>query len=180
MITPTSTKSKQYQALGIDELANDIETVFEAVSELQDNPSGGGTTTVVNISSAQILSMGTTPIELLPAPGAGKYYDWELILEYNHITTPYANIAGTNDLFFNSGGDSTAFPVWILAQTEDVYGFVSCRQGYQADVNISYNTGQVLTLNTPLTLTTSMATNPTIGDGTLRVIITYTLRTFGA
>jgi hypothetical protein len=52
------------------------------VTTLEQNPGGGGsdyTETIVNISSAQILAMGTTPIELLPAPGVGKYYEFDII-----------------------------------------------------------------------------------------------------
>lgn len=145
------------------------------------NPYPAPTITVVDITSAQILAMGTSPIELLPAPGVGKYYDVEkVVLEYTHVTTAYANIAGTDDFAFEYGGDSTMFPSWILAQTENSFGVISLTQGYQADVNTSYNTGQVLTLNTALRLKTSAATDPTLGDGTLRAIITYTVRTFGA
>jgi hypothetical protein len=40
----------------------------------------------VYISSAQILKMGSNPIELLPAPGVDKYYDFDcIILEYTKV-----------------------------------------------------------------------------------------------
>jgi hypothetical protein len=37
--------------------------------------------TIVDISSAQILAMGTSPIELLPAPGVDSYYEGKIIFE---------------------------------------------------------------------------------------------------
>lgn len=50
------------------------------------------TETIVNISSAQILNMGSSPIELLPQPGANKYYDIEkIIFEFTQGTDTYSN-----------------------------------------------------------------------------------------
>ena len=44
---------------------------------------------IINITSAQILTLGT-PIELLPAPGAGKYYVIDRIqMEYSFRTAAY-------------------------------------------------------------------------------------------
>lgn len=82
MITPTSTKSKQYQALGIDEIATDIETVFSAVSTLQDNPSGGVgykvysayiTQTATNAPVATVLENTTGETITWSRTGVGTY-----------------------------------------------------------------------------------------------------------
>ena len=44
----------------------------------------------VEISSAQILDLGTTPVEVLPATEPNKYYKGAfIVLEYKHQTTDY-------------------------------------------------------------------------------------------
>jgi hypothetical protein len=139
---------------------------------------GGGTTEVVNISSAQILAMGTTPIELLPAAGANKYYDIEkVILEYTHVTTAYSS----PDLVIKSNGSLWGFvysQFVLLAGSESTVTFVNKPMDYNSTdfITTPYN----FPLNTDLTIGTYDNSNPTLGDGTLRAIITYTLRTFGA
>jgi len=187
-ITPTSTKSKNYQALGIDEIANDIETAFTSINSLEttvDNLPAAGTTTTINISSAQILAMGDTPIELLPAPGSGKYYDIEkVIIEGTGVTTAYtsANLyfqqpyaVLSSSILSNLSAGNKTFAVMSNLESAP---FTSTSWG--GDLNGSF--GQSLSDYDafPFELTTDGGTNPTIGDGTLRAIITYTTRTFGA
>ncbi len=136
------------------------------------------TTEVVNISSAQILALGTTPIELLPAAGANKYYDIEkIILEYTHVTTAYTS----PDLVVKSNSSLWGFiysQLVLLAGSESSVTFVQKPMDYNSTdfITAPYNS----LLNTDLTIGTYDDSNPTLGDGTLRAIITYTLRTFGA
>lgn len=133
------------------------------------------TTAIVNITSAQILAMGSTPIELLPAPGVGKYYDIERIfIEYSLNTTPYT--WGTSSFLrlrpydkriytFSSDGEIAIFKDYLTAEADGVLGITIQQNEY---------------LNHNVTLRTDDASDPTLGDGTLRAIITYTVRTFGA
>lgn len=179
-ITPTSTKSKQYQALGIDEIANDIETVFTAVNDLEttvgnletevNNLPASPTTTVVNISSAQILNMGSSPIELLPAPGVGKYYSEVLLfLEYNYNSLDYSIANGKKlQAYFDGAGAAAIFGEFAISYGENCFSFNSLPQD------------GAIGLNLPILLGVESNTNPTGGNGTLRAIITYTERTFGA
>lgn len=179
-ITPTSTKSKAYQALGIDEIANDIETVFTAVSELQDNPTPASdyTETIVNISSAQILAMGSTPIELLPAPSVGTYYDIEKILiEYIYNSIVYTFSAGNNcALVF---GDVYRQIVLGKSNVNEVIR-ISDMQLYQqlsgTDI-IHYNN---YSGTDGLYLSTFLGGNPTNGNGTMKAKIYHKTITFGA
>lgn len=172
-ITPTSTKSKQYQALGIDEIARDIETAFTAINAMPEAP----TTTTVNISSAQILAMGSTPIELLPAAGVGKYYDIEkVIIEYTYISGTYGSIypvfqQGDKTNYGLIGWDGTTFPLesCIFVINDTAIGSSS-----------GYPTNSPILTNNPFRLTTNSGADPTGGVATLRAIITYTTRTFGA
>ena len=142
---------------------------------------GGGsdyTETIVNISSAQILAMGTSPIELLPAAGVGNYYDIDkIVIEYNHNTTAYTS----PDLAINSGGSLWGFvysQFVLLAGAEDSVTKVVSPMDYNATdfITASYNQ----TLNKGFEITTYDASNPTLGDGTLRVKIYHKTVTFGA
>lgn len=169
-ITPTSTKSKQYQALGIDEIANDIETAFTAINAL-----GGYTETIVNISSAQILSMGSSPVQLLPAAGAGNYYDWYVELEFTANSTPYTysesyiSVLGNNSVFFSECLTGGADAQYILKPSLELNDSVE---------GINYTLG--LALNQALLLKGYNSTNPTLGDGTMRVKVYHKTITFGA
>jgi hypothetical protein len=76
MITPTSTQSKQYQALGIDEIANDIETVFTAVNDL--TPTYKVYTAVLtqsgtNAPTANVLENTLGGTVILARVGVGEY-----------------------------------------------------------------------------------------------------------
>lgn len=155
---------------------NETLGVFEAGT-------GGGseyTTAIVNISSAQILTMGTTPIELLPAPGANMHYDIDkIILEYTHVTTGYTFTG--NPYLADSGG------YWTL----NLYDFTNegantivrlngLKDYWAVGVTVNdFKVGYEIT-NTSLRLTTDNSADPTLGDGTLRAIIKYKVRTFGA
>lgn len=187
-INPTSTKSKQYQALGIDEIANDIETVFNAVNDLETSVSdletevgnlpASPTTTVVNISSAQILAMHTTPVQLLPSLSANQYYDIEkMIIEYLAGNTPYT-CAGNVFLILNS--NNVAFvDNGIIQMASNTAVFVDLfNKGINSFLGTDYvfNNGEY----DPEGAVYINSQQNTLGDGTMRAIITYTVRTFGA
>ena len=145
------------------------------------------TTAIVNITSAQILAMGTTPITLLPAPGVGMYYDVEkYVIEYTDVTTEYSFDA--NDLiaiYYNGGSYVPVVQIdqFPFSQTSNSVTIgVATPEKTQAAGSFSTNpkmTGGDI-FNLPLVFGTWSGTNPTLGDGTIRAIITYTVRTFGA
>jgi hypothetical protein len=136
---------------------------------------GGGTTEVVNISSAQILAMGTTPIELLPAAGANKYYDIEkVILEYTFNTTAY-----TGDLILGVG--SPVFMYLEQGSLNSGANWVSVMNPMSSALDLTNEVAFAYTSQTNSSLQLERWSGSIAdGDGTLRVIITYTLRTFGA
>jgi hypothetical protein len=122
-------------------------------------------TKVVDVSSAEILTMGTTPIELLPAPGIGKYYEIESILtKYTHVTTAYVTLASLAYFI----GASTTFNTILDMITIEINS-----------VNRSVDITTVgVALNQSLNLSTNSFSDPTDGDGTLQVIIKYKVNTF--
>ncbi len=55
-----------------------------------DDSVDGFTSIVIDLTDNNaIKNIGTTPIEILPAPGVGKYYEYEGIVEYTHVTADY-------------------------------------------------------------------------------------------
>lgn len=70
-------KKPYFKQLGLDETFDEISS---AINSLE---GGGFTETIVEISAAEILSAGTNYISLLPAPGAGNYYEIDkMIFEF--------------------------------------------------------------------------------------------------
>ena len=142
-------------------------------------------TTIVNISSSQILNMGTTPIELLPAAGVNKYYDIEkIILEYIPNTISY-NLSGDgNDVVRLYYGNLNAVISSKIVGSDNRY--IALITDLKHRSNVSDNTfipeatdilygGEadgILAL-------TSYNGNPTDGNGTMRAIIKYKIKTFG-
>lgn len=134
------------------------------------------TTEVVEINSADILTLGASPVSLLPVPGAGNYYDIEkIIFEYTHVTTAYAV---TDVLRLNLATDWLYVSTGLITQSSNQVVVMYPSGAFAEDTG---NTAQALAVatNAGLTLDTYDGTDPTLGDGTLKVIIRYKVRTFG-
>jgi hypothetical protein len=63
--------------------------------EREEAANGGGTSVILlestNLSSAQLLDLHNTSVELLPAPGGRNYYVVHgLVLHYRFVSAPYA------------------------------------------------------------------------------------------
>lgn len=129
-------------------------------------PTGYQNYSAVTITSAQMLSIGSTPIEILPAPGASKYYDFKVYFEYIFNTTPYT-VTGQLQLI-----DNTTKRVSNLF---DINGQLTDRV-LVSDINTQ---NQFLSINSNLKLTTSNGSDPTLGDGTLKIKIFYNIVDFG-
>lgn len=135
------------------------------------------TEAIVNLTSAQILSLGTSPVTLLAAPGVNKYYDIDKILvEYTHNSTAYT--FGFPLYLYLVGGD------WMLLPTSFITTATTKWTRLNAWNTDSYGPGNAAVcrgteLNKELTLNTWNNTNPTLGNGTLRFKIYYKIVTFG-
>lgn len=130
------------------------------------SPYGYQNYSAVTITSVQMLSIGSTPIEILPAPGASKYYDFKVYFEYIFNTTPYT-VTGQLQLI-----DNTTKRVTNLF---DINGQLTDR-ALVSDIN---SQNQFLSINSNLELTTSNGSDPTLGDGTLKIKIFYNIVDFG-
>jgi hypothetical protein len=146
--------------------------------------------TIVNISSAQILNMGTTPVELLPAPGVDKYYDVEKIIIENIFNlvaystrvlkiSDEAGIVAYLELSEHQGNLVTV--VNPFTPPNPIPFYVDDGDGGTATANVNFiknfDTDRRIIITAlgfdlePL--------DPTDGDGALRAIIKYKVRTFG-
>src|SRR5690606_2112334 len=80
-------------SFGIVELSDDITTDYPStkvptVTATKDYVDTISIIETITIPSADVLTMATSPVELIPAPGPGKYIEFisaQLILDYNSI-----------------------------------------------------------------------------------------------
>ena len=119
------------------------------------------------VSSDEILNIGTTALELLPAAGNRKYYDWYAYIEYNFNSVAYT----MGSPFSIQQGTVNKMPFGLLAaSSEDAV----------AIVRPSFGTGTAYYFypNQALRLSTLSGADPTDGDGTLRIKLYYKTITF--
>lgn len=129
----------------------------------------------VRLSTAQLLALDATPVELVPAPGAGKVIvpHGNVILSYEFGTTPYITgsvgfqfMNGTIDTFvFIAGGE-----VGLLESVVSALAF-----GLISD---SAFAGRTDMSGAALKLKITGSGGPiTAGDGALRIIVPYSVLT---
>lgn len=122
-------------------------------------------TATVSVSSAEILAINTTPKVIISAPGAGKFIQVISIMgSLDFVSSAYA----TNfqlEFRYNATSASLAAAAWNIAQTEDKIFRFQLNSNTTGEANASI-------INQPVTLNESTG-NPTTGDGTLKVYITY-------
>ena len=123
-----------------------------------------------------ILAMGTSPIELLPVPGAGAYYKYSYTLEKSGDSTP----GGTIDFFFIGTGTSYIGNLFDkLSFQNNVDGTIF---GSNESSEVSNGTKNYTTLggiNETVMFTSYNAANPVSSLSTFKFKITYTIETFG-
>lgn len=127
----------------------------------------------VEISSAEILDLFTTPKTLVAAPGAGKVLEFiSLLLVYDWETVAYT-IGTATDLQVKYT-DATGAAVSI---TEAVAGFLDKEAD---DLRSLDKVGTIVTpvVNAPLVLTLAGA-NVTLGDSPIHAKVAYRVHTTG-
>lgn len=124
----------------------------------------------LSLTSAQILDLFTTPIQIVPAPGAGKYIEFiSSTASYTFVTAAYATNTQIQ-LKFTGANNHVANNSSILTGTVDLsYSFVRPSFGSQTTAT------QVLK-NTALNVTVATG-NPTGGSGTIIVKMLYRIVT---
>jgi hypothetical protein len=151
---------------------------FQEVYTIEDILSSAYTETIVNISSAKILAMGSSPIELLPAAGVGNYYEGYALFEYNYGTSGYTSapiyITWNNAYMVVPTIDSISNDFIFQVDTKAMFSDLFDDSGTKYSMIIGQE------LNEGMTISTWDGSNPTIGDGTLLVKIYHKTIKFGA
>lgn len=123
--------------------------------------SGGSLNTRVFISSAQILTSNSVPVELIPAPGTGKFIQvLQISYTYTFNTTTY-NTSGEGGITLGTGGS-------LMSQVD----FSASNNLYSSSFTVAGNEQTQTIENVPLLLTTQGG-DPTDGDGTATLYIAY-------
>lgn len=117
----------------------------------------------VTVTSGQVLTLNSIPVEILPQPGVDKYYDFKVYFEYNYETTSY--VSG-NVCIVDSTGDYIT-KQFDIQGTNDV-ALVSDMEAFNNNIP----------LNSNLSLF-ALGADPTLGDGSIKVKIYYNIVNFG-
>lgn len=165
--------------LALKNIFTKIDEIIKKLNDLEENGSvyGYNFYNEVDITSSEILSLGTSRVELLPTLTSDKYYDvGKIILEYTHVTTPYS----LSSLYVQTFGQTNIFFLkYFIEYTQNKIAVGSMAGGGYIDSaeNIKYSNSE--DTNKKLELGTYNNINPTVGDGTLKVKIWYNIHTFG-
>jgi hypothetical protein len=133
------------------------------------------------IATSGILGMGSVPVEILPAPGANKYYEYFGYAEYTYNTTQYNIAAGDNPCIVgeNSYGGTIVERPFFTGTSNHVFRFSINSMQTTDTSNEDYQMVYKQDLNERVILTTFLGNDPTAGDGTILVKIWYKIKTFG-
>jgi hypothetical protein len=136
----------------------------------------------VDINTSQMLELGTEGSQLLPAAGVGKYYSYiQIFLEYSTGSTEFTLGDGEILAISYSGGqyiavaDSSA-----LSDTENAVWVITIAPSFENTnvplfSSLELNSAVILTLQD----TSGGGVDPTLGNGSMRAIVKYQVRTFG-
>lgn len=139
------------------------------------------TYTEVSVSSAQILNMGTSPIELLATPGASKYYEYHGIVEYSLATITSGNMEILiGDTTRYGGTVLNGYEFQNLAGTNAIFKFGQDGGTYVRTTGLAETTPvNPQLLNAAIEMTTYDSSDPSVCTGTLLIKIWYKIKTFG-
>lgn len=142
----------------------------------------GFTSIVIDLTDVDVnvlRNIGTTPIEILPAPGVGKYYEFEGVVEYTHVSAEYNFNDVVGILGITTYAGIYIIPSTALWTTNKVIQFSSKSPSYVdgliTDTVLSIGSN----LNEQIVLTTYNANNATLGDAKLKIKLKYKVLTFG-
>ena len=129
----------------------------------------------VNLTAAQLKAIKATPIEIIPTPGAGLALSVIFTsLKYNFLTTAFTINAGKFRLFLGAVAQNVPLfadvATGFIDQTasQDIVSIPSLSSGVQTVAHAE---------NVNVTAANDGSAEFTLGDGTLDVIVLYTILT---
>lgn len=128
-------------------------------------------TTRVDLNAVNILALGVTPVTLLPAPGAGKCIVLlDVTGRINFGTTAY--VANTDLAIQDATTGNDLFTDGVLG-TGTLLPSVATRVG---KIPAAFSGTVIITENGAVNISAPSG-NPTVGDGTLNIYLTYKIIT---
>jgi hypothetical protein len=128
-------------------------------------------TITLTLTSAQLLSIGTVPIQVLPSPGLNKsYIIHDSQSHYRFVTTAYST-AGMGAM--RAFGNIAANGYWVISNLASILTQVA--DAYNQGSFFSSTVLAANLVNLPMLLGGANATNPTLGDGLLTTTIYYSI-----
>jgi hypothetical protein len=127
---------------------------------------GGGGVTLLNksvtLTSSQILNLSTNPVELIPAPGIGKYiylinYYWKI----NFLNLPYLSSGGFIGTKY-VGGNLMNFIELVAYSTSSWGSTLAGYSNFGVDIE---NNALIISSSSPFTQ----------GSGSVKLTVTYTI-----
>jgi hypothetical protein len=152
--------------------------IIGAITDTKTNPKGdqlvGEATQIraLTLTAAQLLALKGADITVAEAPGAGYALMLEEVsVRINFGTTAYTLNAGTLKLFLGPSANGLALTgdlsaILTQAATSDNVGIPGLASGVAVKANIE---------NQPLVIGNTGAAQYTLGDGTLDVVVSYTV-----
>jgi hypothetical protein len=117
----------------------------------------------VTITSGEILTLFSSPVEILPSPGTNKYYDFKVYFEYTYNSSTYTS----NTIFLIDNSNKRVSKEFYIEGSDNV--ILVSNMDTQSNLT---------TVNSNLLLSTTVS-DPTSGDGDLKIKIWYNIVDFG-
>lgn len=162
--TFTGTPSLPTGTTGVTQSASDNSTKLATTAYVETATAGQLLTTAVEVSSAQLLDLDNTPVQIIPAPGSGVINvinHVTLTLDYN--TTTYTVGTGSYKLVY--GADTTN-----LMELTTFTNFIQATAD-AASVVIPNSVVAAVGINAAINLTTTTA--PETGDSPITLHVAY-------
>lgn len=180
-------KSPKTKGINVSGEREELLKINEIIDYINDNPIPTSSVlyTEVTVTSAQIKSLGNTPVTIISDTGTGTYIKInKAVIEYTYSTFQYSWVDAT-DGFLLTGGYTSGYYIpsfWIDSITENLIAIFD-GNGHRADLTTyaPAGLGGILAgVNTLKLTTVNESTSPTLGSGTFLVKVWYEVETFGS